>query len=131
MAEGVESEATAARLVELECDDLQGFWFARPMVASEVLGWASEHAASRTKSAAATSAVSRLAPRPRRPPPGPRLAPHPQPPPPSAAPSTDPTATLGRSGPPTRGARTSSTLAAVIAGGAGSASPWPSPPGRS
>ncbi|WP_426566302.1 putative bifunctional diguanylate cyclase/phosphodiesterase [Angustibacter sp. McL0619] len=47
VAEGVESEATASRLVELECDDLQGFWFARPMVASEVLGWASEHAATR------------------------------------------------------------------------------------
>jgi predicted signal transduction protein with EAL and GGDEF domain len=58
VAEGVESEATAARLVELECDDLQGFWFARPMIASEVLGWASEHAASRTTSAAAASAAS-------------------------------------------------------------------------
>ena len=31
VAEGVESEATASRLVELECDDLQGFWFARPV----------------------------------------------------------------------------------------------------
>ncbi|GMA85754.1 hypothetical protein GCM10025868_10040 [Angustibacter aerolatus] len=29
----------------LRCDDLQGFWFAKPMVADEVLSWASEHAA--------------------------------------------------------------------------------------
>jgi diguanylate cyclase (GGDEF)-like protein len=47
VAEGVESEATAVRLGEMECDDLQGFWFARPMVASEVLGWAAEHTAGR------------------------------------------------------------------------------------
>jgi EAL domain-containing protein (putative c-di-GMP-specific phosphodiesterase class I) len=44
VAEGVETAATAARLVELECDDLQGFWLARPMVAAEVLGWAARHA---------------------------------------------------------------------------------------
>jgi diguanylate cyclase (GGDEF)-like protein len=49
VAEGVETEATAARLVEMECDDLQGFWFARPMVAAEVLDWASDHAAGRLR----------------------------------------------------------------------------------
>lgn len=48
VAEGVESAATAARLVEMECDDLQGFWFARPMIASEVLAWAVDHAAGLT-----------------------------------------------------------------------------------
>ncbi len=53
VAEGVETAATAARLVELDCDDLQGFWFARPMVASEVLTWASEHAANRVQRQAA------------------------------------------------------------------------------
>ncbi len=47
VAEGVETEATASRLSEMDCDDLQGFWFARPMVAAEVLDWASEHAAGR------------------------------------------------------------------------------------
>ncbi|GAB3589887.1 hypothetical protein GCM10027446_03400 [Angustibacter peucedani] len=52
VAEGVETAATAQRLQELDCDDLQGFWFARPMVASEVLTWASEHAASRRKAPA-------------------------------------------------------------------------------
>ncbi|GAB3677178.1 putative bifunctional diguanylate cyclase/phosphodiesterase [Angustibacter aerolatus] len=45
VAEGVESLAAAERLHELRCDDLQGFWFAKPMVADEVLSWASEHAA--------------------------------------------------------------------------------------
>lgn len=45
VAEGVESEATARRLMELDCDDLQGFWFSRPMVAGEVLVWASDHSA--------------------------------------------------------------------------------------
>jgi diguanylate cyclase (GGDEF)-like protein len=49
VAEGVETEATASRLSELDCDDLQGFWFARPMVAAEVLAWASEHAAGRLR----------------------------------------------------------------------------------
>jgi diguanylate cyclase (GGDEF)-like protein len=45
VAEGVESAQVAARLLELECDDLQGFWFARPMVADDVLGWAETHEA--------------------------------------------------------------------------------------
>ncbi|HEX3005066.1 MAG TPA: bifunctional diguanylate cyclase/phosphodiesterase [Angustibacter sp.] len=49
VAEGVETEATASRLSEMDCDDLQGFWFARPMVAAEVLEWASEHAAGRLR----------------------------------------------------------------------------------
>jgi diguanylate cyclase (GGDEF)-like protein len=40
VAEGVETEAAAERLRQLRCDDLQGFWFARPMVAGDVLGWA-------------------------------------------------------------------------------------------
>jgi EAL domain-containing protein (putative c-di-GMP-specific phosphodiesterase class I) len=44
VAEGVETEAAALRLHLLECDDLQGFWFARPMVAADILDWASMHA---------------------------------------------------------------------------------------
>ncbi|MGL5858204.1 MAG: putative bifunctional diguanylate cyclase/phosphodiesterase [Angustibacter sp.] len=47
VAEGVENAATAAQLHELECDDLQGFWFARPMVAAEVLNWSHQHQATR------------------------------------------------------------------------------------
>src|ERR671921_966208 len=43
VAEGVETRAAAERLRELRCDDLQGFWFARPMVAGDVLDWASQH----------------------------------------------------------------------------------------
>jgi diguanylate cyclase (GGDEF)-like protein len=49
VAEGVESAQVAARLLELECDDLQGFWFARPMVADDVLGWAETHAAEKNR----------------------------------------------------------------------------------
>jgi EAL domain-containing protein (putative c-di-GMP-specific phosphodiesterase class I) len=30
-AEGVETEEQAARLAELGCDEVQGFWFARPL----------------------------------------------------------------------------------------------------
>jgi diguanylate cyclase (GGDEF)-like protein len=44
VAEGVETEAAAVRLRALECDDLQGFWFARPMVAADILEWADVHA---------------------------------------------------------------------------------------
>jgi diguanylate cyclase (GGDEF)-like protein len=44
VAEGVETRAAAERLHELSCDDLQGFWFARPMVAGDVLPWAAQHA---------------------------------------------------------------------------------------
>jgi EAL domain-containing protein (putative c-di-GMP-specific phosphodiesterase class I) len=43
VAEGVETEAAARRLRQLRCDDLQGFWFARPMVAGDVLRWAGRH----------------------------------------------------------------------------------------
>ena len=45
VAEGVETEAAAERLRQLRCDDLQGFWFARPMVAGDVLGWAGRRSA--------------------------------------------------------------------------------------
>jgi diguanylate cyclase (GGDEF)-like protein len=44
VAEGVETEAAATRLRTLDCDDLQGFWFARPMIAADILGWAEGHA---------------------------------------------------------------------------------------
>jgi diguanylate cyclase len=47
VAEGVESEATATQLHEMDCDDLQGFWFARPMVAADVIGWADAHQSTR------------------------------------------------------------------------------------
>ena len=45
LAEGIESSAVADRLQSLDCDDLQGYWIARPMVCSEVLDWADQHAA--------------------------------------------------------------------------------------
>jgi EAL domain-containing protein (putative c-di-GMP-specific phosphodiesterase class I) len=44
VAEGVETEAAAKRLRVLECDDLQGFWFARPMIAADIMSWAETHA---------------------------------------------------------------------------------------
>ncbi len=47
VAEGVEDPATADRLQELDCDDLQGFWFARPMIADAVLDWVEDYDARR------------------------------------------------------------------------------------
>jgi len=39
VSEGVEDEVTAARLRELGCDLGQGFWFARPMDAQQLMAW--------------------------------------------------------------------------------------------
>jgi len=39
VAEGVETEGQRAILQELECDELQGFLFARPMPAEDLLDW--------------------------------------------------------------------------------------------
>jgi diguanylate cyclase (GGDEF)-like protein len=39
VAEGVETDGQRAVLAALDCDELQGYLFARPMRASEVLGW--------------------------------------------------------------------------------------------
>jgi diguanylate cyclase (GGDEF)-like protein len=47
VAEGVESELSAQRLVELRCDELQGFHFARPMPADQVSGWVAKRDADR------------------------------------------------------------------------------------
>ena len=38
VAEGVETEATARRLLALGCDELQGFLFGEPMAAADVVG---------------------------------------------------------------------------------------------
>jgi predicted signal transduction protein with EAL and GGDEF domain len=43
LAEGVETPEQAARLLELGCERAQGFGIARPMPASEVLGWANAY----------------------------------------------------------------------------------------
>ena len=45
LAEGIETSAVADQLEGLNCDDLQGYWIARPMVAADVMPWAIEHAA--------------------------------------------------------------------------------------
>jgi EAL domain-containing protein (putative c-di-GMP-specific phosphodiesterase class I) len=37
----VENEASAERLQQLGCDELQGFLFARPMPAQDVVSWVS------------------------------------------------------------------------------------------
>ena len=39
LAEGVETEAQAARLVELGCQEVQGFLYARPMPLPDLLAW--------------------------------------------------------------------------------------------
>jgi EAL domain-containing protein (putative c-di-GMP-specific phosphodiesterase class I) len=39
VAEGVETERIRDRLVEIECDVAQGFWYSRPMPATDVVSW--------------------------------------------------------------------------------------------
>jgi EAL domain-containing protein (putative c-di-GMP-specific phosphodiesterase class I) len=39
VAEGVESEATAALLGQLGCDQAQGYHFSRPMASAELTRW--------------------------------------------------------------------------------------------
>jgi diguanylate cyclase (GGDEF)-like protein len=43
LAEGIESENEWHLLVEMGCDDLQGFAIGKPMPAAEVAGWIEEH----------------------------------------------------------------------------------------
>jgi diguanylate cyclase len=43
VAEGVESEQAKERLVALGCDEVQGFWLARPMPAATCFSWLQEH----------------------------------------------------------------------------------------
>jgi diguanylate cyclase len=40
VAEGVETEGQRDILLKLGCDELQGFFFARPMPADSLLAWA-------------------------------------------------------------------------------------------
>lgn len=42
VAEGIEDSAVAARLTELGCDDLQGYWFSGPIPGSQVVRWNAE-----------------------------------------------------------------------------------------
>jgi EAL domain-containing protein (putative c-di-GMP-specific phosphodiesterase class I) len=51
LAEGIETSESADQLEQLDCDDLQGYWIARPMIAAEVLPWAREHEAARLQPA--------------------------------------------------------------------------------
>jgi len=43
VAEGVETEGQRDILLALGCDELQGFFFARPMTAEALLAWAEGH----------------------------------------------------------------------------------------
>ncbi|MBU4213244.1 MAG: GGDEF domain-containing phosphodiesterase, partial [Actinobacteria bacterium] len=43
VAEGVEDEATLDRLTDLGCDQVQGYFIARPMPGGEVAGWLASH----------------------------------------------------------------------------------------
>ena len=43
VAEGVETEGQRDILLALGCDELQGFFFARPMTADMLLAWAEGH----------------------------------------------------------------------------------------
>jgi diguanylate cyclase len=57
VAEGVETEGQQDVLVDLGCDELQGYYFARPMAADKLLTWLGKHrpkgAAERARSVAA------------------------------------------------------------------------------
>jgi len=44
VAEGVETEGQRDILLSLDCDELQGYLFARPMAADQLLEWATERA---------------------------------------------------------------------------------------
>jgi EAL domain-containing protein (putative c-di-GMP-specific phosphodiesterase class I)/CheY-like chemotaxis protein len=39
VAEGIESESVWNILKDLQCDEAQGFWIAKPMPGSEIIGW--------------------------------------------------------------------------------------------
>jgi EAL domain-containing protein (putative c-di-GMP-specific phosphodiesterase class I) len=43
VAEGVETQDELARLVALECDEVQGYLLARPMPPAAIPAWISEH----------------------------------------------------------------------------------------
>jgi EAL domain-containing protein (putative c-di-GMP-specific phosphodiesterase class I) len=45
VAEGVETQGQRDVLLGLGCDELQGFFYARPMRANAVLGWSLDEAA--------------------------------------------------------------------------------------
>ena len=56
VAEGVETEGQRAVLAELDCDELQGYLFAKPMRADDVAGWArAQDARVRAEAAAAAA----------------------------------------------------------------------------
>ena len=61
VAEGVETPAHAARLLELGCERGQGFGIARPMPAHEVLDWARDYETQRLRRAEPPLAPSRAA----------------------------------------------------------------------
>lgn len=41
-AEGIETEAQRATLIDMGCDRLQGYWFSRPLDLNTLLGWLNE-----------------------------------------------------------------------------------------
>ncbi|MEP6503104.1 MAG: EAL domain-containing protein, partial [Betaproteobacteria bacterium] len=58
VAEGVETAGQRDVLVGLDCDELQGYLFARPMPAADVLPWIAARSAQAALEAARTSAAS-------------------------------------------------------------------------
>lgn len=60
IAEGVESQQQVDVLRDLGCDGVQGFWFARPMLAENVLTWLADWARRRTQFYGAARVPSRV-----------------------------------------------------------------------
>jgi EAL domain-containing protein (putative c-di-GMP-specific phosphodiesterase class I) len=58
VAEGVETELIRDRLVEIECDVAQGFWYSRPMPAADVLAWFTGFAETQSGTTRALRAVA-------------------------------------------------------------------------
>jgi predicted signal transduction protein with EAL and GGDEF domain len=51
VAEGVETELARDRLVEIGCNEAQGYWYSRPMPAGDVPGWVEGHLGSAARTA--------------------------------------------------------------------------------
>jgi EAL domain-containing protein (putative c-di-GMP-specific phosphodiesterase class I) len=43
VAEGVENQETMRALIEMGCDEAQGYYFSRPLQSTELIAWQKQH----------------------------------------------------------------------------------------